>query len=252
MTAFCFAVAYFILSFGGNGGHAPSGLTAMPMLHRLGNSIYFSIITATTVGYGDIIPQGFSKILAAIEGVFGFLLFGIFIAKLVSRREEIALRQIHKLSFDEFFRSTREGLYIIRKDFEHLMKQAHEQHLLEPHHWDNLTIAYREGHSILEEIPNFYDSEHDLYVIDHKRESFLLEAVQRTLHRLNQMLDDFSAHNIDWLSHRLSLQELKELIHTVRTITPLWKKRSPHQKTEAFEDILELNESMHKKIEKTI
>ena len=82
------------------------------------NSVYFSIITATTVGYGDIVPMGISKILAAGESVLGFFLFAVFVTKLVSFRQEIALHQIHKLTFEDVFYNTREGLFIIRKDFD--------------------------------------------------------------------------------------------------------------------------------------
>ena len=40
------------------------------------NALYFSLITFTTVGYGDVILTGSWRILAGIEAVNGVLLFG--------------------------------------------------------------------------------------------------------------------------------------------------------------------------------
>lgn len=62
--------------------HAPQQLLGLDPLHRFLNSVYFSVMTATTTGYGDIVPQGFSKVIACIESFTAFLVFGIFLAKL--------------------------------------------------------------------------------------------------------------------------------------------------------------------------
>jgi hypothetical protein len=50
------------------------------------NLLYFSLITLSTVGYGDIVPlSGEARILAALEGVTGVLYMAITVALLVSR-----------------------------------------------------------------------------------------------------------------------------------------------------------------------
>lgn len=62
--------------------HAPTHLTEMELWPRLLNSFYFSVMTATTTGYGDIVPLGISKLVASLESITAFLVFGIFLAKL--------------------------------------------------------------------------------------------------------------------------------------------------------------------------
>jgi hypothetical protein len=48
--------------------------------------LYFSLVTLSTIGYGDVVPLGGeARILAALEGVTGVLYIAITVALLVSR-----------------------------------------------------------------------------------------------------------------------------------------------------------------------
>jgi Ion channel len=59
-------------------GSRPSG--------RETDLLYFSLITLSTIGYGDIVPlSGEARVLAALEGVTGVLYIAISVALLVSR-----------------------------------------------------------------------------------------------------------------------------------------------------------------------
>lgn len=218
--------------------HAPAPLGTETLLQRLGDSVYFSVITSTTVGYGDIIPQGLSKALAGLQSVIAFFVFGLCISKLVSNKQEIAIRQMHKLTFEDVFRNTREGLYIVRKDFDHIMAQAEALKKIDEEHWENLAVAYKQAQSLIAEIPDFYRGDGDLYTIDERREQLLQEAVHRTLHRINQLLDAFARSGVDWTADAVSVNELKDLITLVAGVTPDWKSNSPYAQHEAFEDIL--------------
>lgn len=216
------------------------------------NSIYYAIITATTVGYGDITPFGFSKVLASIESIIAFLIFAVFVTKLVSFRQDIALRQIHKLTFEDVFESTREGFFIIRKDFDAVIAEAESLGSLPPHRWENLLIAFRTGQTLLEQIPDFYNTDQHLYTIDIRRERLLQEAVHRTLHRINQVLDTLSRKGIRWADQERITGELAELVHMVEIVTPLWREKSPHGAVEPFEDILLLSQGIHRHIEEAM
>ena len=53
--------------------------------NRQSELLYFSLITLTTIGYGDILPlNGEARMLAALEGVIGVLYVAITVAYLVS------------------------------------------------------------------------------------------------------------------------------------------------------------------------
>lgn len=54
-------------------------------------SLFLSTITWTTVGYGDVTPAGgFSRIVAGMEAMNGYLVMAIFIAALVQTFERLA------------------------------------------------------------------------------------------------------------------------------------------------------------------
>ncbi|WP_234572200.1 potassium channel family protein [Rhodohalobacter sp. 614A] len=48
-------------------------------LSDIGNSLYFSMITFTTLGYGDASPIGLSKLFASLESFFGAIFISLFI-----------------------------------------------------------------------------------------------------------------------------------------------------------------------------
>ncbi len=247
-----FALAYTGLHYVDHHGPTPfvpktqeMPIAAPDVIYIFLNNVYFSIITATSTGYGDIVPHGFSKILASIQSIISLMVFAVFVTKLVSNRQEIALREVHKLTFEDIFHNTREELYIARKDFDHIMQKVHAEGEIDAEDWANLTIAYRQVTSILQEIPDFYDGINNLYTIDARREELLQESVHRTLHRINQLLDCMSKNGIDWISREASITELRELLTTSAKVTKLWRRKSPYQKQEAFEQILHLTESVH-------
>ena len=42
-------------------------------------ALYFSFVTATSVGYGDVVPMGVIRIVAIAEAITGLLIFGSFV-----------------------------------------------------------------------------------------------------------------------------------------------------------------------------
>lgn len=59
------------------------------------NALYYSIITFSSLGYGDISPVGYGKIVASIEVFLGLLLTAILIGKIASERQYAMLRLVY-------------------------------------------------------------------------------------------------------------------------------------------------------------
>lgn len=53
------------------------------VLRDLPSGIYFSLVTWTTVGYGDLSPLPHARLLAASEAVLGYLFMGLLVALLL-------------------------------------------------------------------------------------------------------------------------------------------------------------------------
>jgi hypothetical protein len=59
------------------------------------NVLYFSLVTFTTLGYGDILPVGFGRLMASATAISGLLLAALFIGKLSSERQSTLLTLLY-------------------------------------------------------------------------------------------------------------------------------------------------------------
>lgn len=70
-----------------------NGLEAKPWLSNLFNALYFSFITLTTVGYGDISPAvPVAQFFVFMEAIIGSFYIAIMVASLVSMRLSQAIK----------------------------------------------------------------------------------------------------------------------------------------------------------------
>jgi hypothetical protein len=90
-----------------------------PLSHDLQGflaAVYFSAVTATSVGYGDIVPTGLARPLAIAESMAGLVLFGMLISRFVSRRQEELISQIHRIAFEDRLGRVRTNLHLVRTE----------------------------------------------------------------------------------------------------------------------------------------
>jgi len=55
-----------------------------------GTALYFSVVTWTTLGYGDLAPTPAARCVAAIEALLGYITMGVLIAAITTRGLRIA------------------------------------------------------------------------------------------------------------------------------------------------------------------
>ncbi len=243
-----FAIGYYALATWVP-EHGPSIPTDLSAGYRALDSVYFSLVTATTIGYGDIIPLGFSKVLAITQSTGALLVFAVLVGKLVSQKQDATLHEVHRMTFEGVFYHIRHVLFIVRKDLDELIEKANAHKKFEEQHWSNLSIAYLQAHSLVEEIPGLYHGYgYDLHNVDLKHEKLLFEGVHRTLQRTHKLLETLDAHHIDWRSHESSTQELHSFIDMVDAIMPLWHERSPFHEEKEFEEIRAMSAQLHREM----
>lgn len=93
-------------------------------------AIYFSFVTALSIGYGDVVPLGAMRLLAIAEGIAGLLLFGCVISKLVSRRQEELTEDIHRTTFEDRLDRVRTNLHLVFSDLGSVQQLQAEQGVL--------------------------------------------------------------------------------------------------------------------------
>lgn len=54
-------------------------------------AFYFSLVTATSLGYGDISPIGFGRVVASLDVLLGLSVVAIFVGKIASERQQSVL-----------------------------------------------------------------------------------------------------------------------------------------------------------------
>ena len=80
------------------------------------SAIYFSFVTATSIGYGDIVPVGFARVIACTEAVTALLIFGAVVAKFVSHRSDLLVSEIHRITFEERLDRIQTNLHVVISD----------------------------------------------------------------------------------------------------------------------------------------
>lgn len=245
-----FALFYFLLA-STHPDQAPTGLALQHPLERLFNSFYFSVITGTSTGYGDIVPQGFSKLLAMVQTCTALLVFAIFVTKLVSSRTEATLREVHRMSLDGIFYHIRHVLFIVRKDVDGLLSALAKHKTLGERDWEILQTACLQAESLVEEIPELYGSgSHDLATIDGKRERLLIEALSRTLKRVGRLQEELEEHGVTWdETNADARQSLLGLLRAADSVLKIWADRAREER-EALQDLRVLAQTLENELEK--
>lgn len=123
-----FGLLYWLAGMMGMGWGLQAGSVAvMPDLNGFATAVYFSFVTALSIGYGDVIPTGALRVLAVIEGIGGLLLFGCVISKLVSRRQEELTEEIHRTTFEDRLDRVRTNLHLVFSDLGAVQQLQAEQ-----------------------------------------------------------------------------------------------------------------------------
>ena len=121
-----FGLVYWMADWAGT-PWIDSDLGGRGSLADLANAIYFSFVTALTIGYGDISPLGAARILAIVEGAAGLLIFGFVISKLVSQRQEQLVEDTHRLAFEQRLGRVRTNMHLVLSELQVITNMCSEQ-----------------------------------------------------------------------------------------------------------------------------
>jgi potassium channel LctB len=113
-------VAYWLISFAPAHGLREQG---QPLAHGASDlleAIYFSFVTGLSIGFGDIVPVGWVRVLAVLQGGACLLVFGAIISKLVSGRQEELTEAIHRIAFEDRLGRVRTNLHLVVSEIQEI------------------------------------------------------------------------------------------------------------------------------------
>jgi rhodanese-related sulfurtransferase len=105
-------VGYWLAARLGKPALVEAGLPVGADLKGLASALYFSFVTATSIGYGDILPLGITRVFAVAEGITALLIFGAVVAKFVSHRQDELVSEIHQITFEERLDRVQTNLHV--------------------------------------------------------------------------------------------------------------------------------------------
>jgi hypothetical protein len=109
---------YWLTGFSRHPGLVDGGRPIAGTLGGLLSALYFSFVTTTSVGYGDVLPLGPVRILSIVEAVSGLLIFGALIAKFVSRRQDELVRDIYMVTFESRLDRVQTNLHLVLSELQ--------------------------------------------------------------------------------------------------------------------------------------
>ena len=98
------AVALFAVGYWGLAHTEPGYLVFTYDQHAvpgLGDALYFSIVTISSLGYGDIRPIGPARVLVGLEVVVGLAFLGLLVAKISSVKQDYILNRMYNDLVDD-------------------------------------------------------------------------------------------------------------------------------------------------------
>ena len=195
------------------------------------DTIYFSFITATSTGYGDIIPLGIARILALVEVTMSLLLFGVLVSKIVSVKQEILLQEIYDLSFDEKIHRIRSALYLFRSDTSKLIEKI-ENNSLSSRRISDLWITFTTLENSMHEIIKLIrPQKNHNYVkqVDDLDIELILGSIILSLKKARDLFSILEEKNIQWRNDTLA-GLLEAVSINIAELSNILKKKEPNPK----------------------
>lgn len=122
-TAIAFALLYWTTGPGAIG--LSSGGQRLPHdLPSLVTAFAFSIATALSSGYGDVVAVGAMRLAVLLETAAGLVLFSAMVSKILGRQQEEVLSEIHRITFENRLGRVRTNLHLVLSDLAEISRRC--------------------------------------------------------------------------------------------------------------------------------
>jgi len=211
--------------------------------------VYFSFITATSTGFGDIVPLGFFKIISIFEIIFGILLLAFVTSKLISIKQNAILNEIYEISFNERIVRLRSSLLLFRQNLSRYISKIDEGSTMQREIAD-LHIFIHSLEDALRQMIIFITNKKKRQFtisIDQVNLELLFNSLLQSFTKLNDLMTSFDEKKMDWRKEKT----LKIIVECVRLNNYLFERidKIKNLPQESKEDLLLQNKEVMKGIE---
>ncbi|KYK26623.1 hypothetical protein AYK26_07300 [Euryarchaeota archaeon SM23-78] len=227
-----FGLIFFFLSYAPNHSLKYGGELIIPDAEGFINSLYFSFITATSLGYGDVIPIGISKFLSGLEVIFGLIIYGVLISKLVGVKQEVLLEEVYDISYEDVIDRLRSGLYLFRADVNRILEKI-ETGTIQEREINDLWILFSTLDTTLINIERLVkpgmSEKYYHKTLDVFRLELFLNSIQLSMNKVIELVRTLKVHKIKW-KNDLLLTSIEDDVRVVREVIEYQTKKSSEKK----------------------
>ncbi|HYT67061.1 MAG TPA: ion channel [Vicinamibacterales bacterium] len=123
-TAVGCALIYWLLARAGIGSLRESDEYIAGGSRGFLTALYFSFGVATSAALGDVVPMGALRPLAVVEAAAGLLLFGALVSKILSRRQEQVVTEIHRLAYEDRLERVQSDLHLVLTELQRIAQMC--------------------------------------------------------------------------------------------------------------------------------
>lgn len=171
-------------------------------IDSLPDSIYFSFVTATTIGFGDIVPVGYFKLLAIAEVLIAVLLLALVTSKLVGIKQDVILNELYEISLNERMYRMRSSLLLFRQLLERLIGSI-DDGTIKKRQLTNLSLQFSHMEETLREaiaVTTRSKGSHFLKPMDEVNAELILSSAINSLQKIEEFARHADNRKLDWKS----------------------------------------------------
>lgn len=189
------------------------------------NMVYYSFVTLTSTGYGDIVPLGLSKIVTVVEIFCGLIVFGFLITKLVSTRQEKIIEQLYDVSFKEKVDKMRSMLYFYKTNISRVVDRVKITSLVRRSDIIKLESSINGLNNSIGDVKNFLVAENkkSIVKVDDSTLSLLFNSLNSSVSKITEILKLFNDKKCNW-KKKSTVKELSDFINCVKELKGIYEK----------------------------
>lgn len=164
------------------------------------DTIYFSFVTATSTGFGDITPIGIFKMIAILEVIFGLILLALVTSKLVSIKQDVILNEIYELSLNERVNRLRSSLLLFRQNLSRIISRV-EEGAARKREIKEIYVYISAFEDVLNETSSLMEkpkNKHFTKRIDPVSAELIYNSIVQSFEKINEFIAVMNLNKIEW------------------------------------------------------